>query len=61
MSRMRALRERHGLTRGELAKLTGLSEHTIRRTESEGCRCLSWPSARRLARALGTDVLDLLT
>lgn len=57
---LRRIREARGLSRCDLAKLCNLSEATIKRAERDGLRRMSWPSARRLAAALGVDPLELL-
>jgi transcriptional regulator with XRE-family HTH domain len=57
-SRLRGLRRRHGLTQRELARLAGLSGYTVHRIERG--RTPAAATARKLARVLGPEALDLL-
>ena len=58
-NRIRELRKAKGLTQGELADAIGVKQNLIGRYET-GDRELSLPRLRQIARALGTDVGDLL-
>jgi DNA-binding XRE family transcriptional regulator len=55
---LRALRERHGLTQGQLAERLGVTHHTIRAWE-KGERAVRKDWRFKLAIALGCSVRDL--
>lgn len=58
MKNLRAIRERQGLTQAELAKLAALPQSAICHLEA-GQRKPSWPSALRIADALGCSLDEL--
>ncbi len=54
------LREERGWTQSELARRAGLSRTTLSHLEGGATRTPSSPTLRRLARAFGISVHDLL-
>lgn len=58
-NRVRELREQHGLSPAAFARLVGMSEKAVRQWES-GARNPTKQSARRIARALGIPVDQVL-
>ena len=58
--RLKTLRKKAGLTQPELAYLVGVHETTIRRWESNDKYIASIDDIKKLARALGVSVDDLL-
>jgi transcriptional regulator with XRE-family HTH domain len=54
--RIKALRQKQGLSQGELARRCGISQAAISRLETGSMKDVETAIARRLARALGTSV-----
>ncbi len=54
---IRALRERRGLTREELAEKTGLSAVYVKKLEAGERKSPSFPTLQRIAQALGATLV----
>ena len=57
--KLRAIRERKGVSQYALAKRSGLSKQALSRLEA-GAREPSWNTVQRLAAALGADCRDFM-
>jgi transcriptional regulator with XRE-family HTH domain len=57
---LRGLRESRGLTQVQLAKKARISQAYVAKLESGARKSLSLPAIKRLAKALGVPVTELL-